>query len=161
MNNGRNGWQAQFLSAILMTIIRTHLKGCSHGAIVTMIFGLMGCTGFSVLVVIAPCEHLYWKPYNPLVAMKKCSRNLTVWTALNNSGNNGHGIKKRIAETLKGSVNKASGNNTPCYDKINHWQTLGYHQPYPSVVHLTQPTCRRAVLRARLHRESVSMLRWR
>ena len=42
--------------------------------------------------------------------MKKCSRNLTVWTALNNSGNNGHGIKQRIAETLKGSVNKASGN---------------------------------------------------
>ena len=38
---------------------RVDFKGCSHGAIETAIYfsQLIGCMGFSVVVIIAPCEH--------------------------------------------------------------------------------------------------------
>ena len=51
----------------------TTVKGFSHGAIATEIYftQLMGCVGFSVVVAIAPCEHLHWVSYNPYVVMKK------------------------------------------------------------------------------------------
>ena len=60
------------------------LKGCSHGAIATLIYleQLMDCMEFSVIVTTTPPEYLHWIPCNPFAMIKNRSRNHIMWTAL-------------------------------------------------------------------------------
>ena len=53
------------------------IKGCSHVAVATVIYfsQLMGSMRFSVIVRMAPCEHLHWILHKPSVTIRNRSRN--------------------------------------------------------------------------------------